>query len=978
MSIQTDGVRAANDGTPSAVSKSSDSSIRTPRDGLSMPNSPVPSSDKQPKPKQMKLGVCAMDRKARSKPMRNILSRLLASGKFEIMIFGDKCILDEDVENWPLCDFLLSFHSDGFPLDKAIRYVHLRNPICINDLSMQKVFWDRRVVLAILDHIGVRTPPRIEVDRDGGPAIDKRLSDIVFRDLGIRLDAPRPKSQLTYDEDKVEAGGKVIHKPFVEKPASGEDHNVYIYYSSKRGGGGRRLFRKIGNKSSELDPDLSLPRTDGSFVYEQFMDVENAEDIKAYTLGPHFVHAETRKSPAVDGVVRRNTDGKELRYVTELTDDEKDMASKIATAFRQNVCGFDLLRANGKSYVIDVNGWSFVKGNDFYYDKCAEILERFCTDQSARPKPMKTPSQARVAEPNAKDKSWVLKGAVSTFRHADRTPKMKLKFNIKGSWSWSAPFIDLLQGRRDEIILRADEQLQFIADAAKEAMQHPEADQEMLASLNKILQAKIGVAGTKAQLKPTFHGDKCEKLNIIVKWGGEFTHAGRYQSRDLGANMREDYAILNPSLLDNLSICSSSERRAIATAEIYASSLLNHKTSTHTSAEPHQMTIRKDLLDDSNAAKEPMDAVKKRLKVLLRPGEYKRPEFAMAWRVPDVEPQQVVQETVELLRYHRKVMRENWAKLDVEDIQSRWCCSEYPALWKERWDKIFVEFCDVEPEKFDPSRISELYDSIKYDALHNQIFLETIFTPSSQHESLHGGDGTPGHGTSALNAPLKLKELYEKAKILFDYIAPAEYGIEKAEKLQIGVLTSWPLLKQVLEDLETARTSESGYAAFYFTKESHIQTLVNLVLLSDLPIVMPQLPELDYMSYITFELYERIKNDAKEFSIRIALSEGAHSLPLDASLDAKHALSVQPRRVLTNHIPFPQAYETLQQYAESTLYKKSSSTFEGMLPVEGDELFSGLKHELVQIIDMDFSHARPHSVASNHDGTASETSSIAG
>lgn len=1072
-----------------------------------------------------KIGVCALDSKARSKPSRNILNRLIANGEFEVIVFGDKVILDEDVENWPICDFLISFFSDGFPLDKAIAYAKLRKPFCVNDLPMQTILWDRRICLQILNKLNVPTPDRVEVNRDGGPKVKSAdIAQRVYEKTGLKVQLLGEEPEVPYREPVVEmlddgdticVDGKKLSKPFVEKPTDGEDHNIHIYYPKSQGGGGRRLFRKVNNKSSEKDETLTIPRCitepGSSYIYEQFLKVENAEDVKAYTVGPDYCHAETRKSPVVDGVVKRNPNGKEVRYVTSLGKEEAGMASRIAEGFGQRICGFDLLRVGDKSYVIDVNGWSFVKDNNDYYDKAAQILKSMFirekmrweqkyavseSDESAadgqpdvpphrkgtmsghrnalksvlrspsvsklrdfnhrhskpvagspdlsgttsplvsppsfeKQLPTRTPtiptSQSEILPPPAmvQDKQelepresvsddniepvpapasksqWKLKGMVAVIRHADRTPKQKFKFTFH-----TKPFVDLLKGHREEVLLVGQAALSSVQDAVKLALAEGEEDRNKLLTLQNALAKKGSWPGTKVQIKPMFRKPKKEelpaelqdeailnsdaenkkggkkegkkeknsgdtsneklrapdhqrsesmsdvtlsrisaaennlvldKLQLVMKWGGEPTHSARYQATDLGEQMRNDLLLMNRDALKDVSVFSSSERRVNTSAQIFASSFLDQKE-----LAPDFISIRKDLLDDSNAAKDEMDKVKKKLKGLLRQGKQAPEQFA--WPKDGTpEPYIVVRSVVELMKFHRRVMRHNFtrlategessleklknpqrngsntsldttksnsqdpnAKIDPTKIQSRWCAGEDASLFKERWEKLFDEFTDA--EKVDPSKISELYDTMKFDALHNRQFLEWVFTPTSEivddeaiasgalkrtassdlreeFTQTHNGlapsndqkdeavddkpeskdnKGSIGHRlgvrrksqsaaaslksvqasmsnkTSAhpesyfslftgnateskvkVDARLeKLRELYRFSKVLFDYIGPQEYGMLDSEKLEIGLLTSLPLLKEIVKDLE-----ECPYIYCYNVKENMLTPL---------------------------------------------------------------------------------------------------------------------------------------------------------
>lgn len=55
---------------------------------------------------------------------------------------------------------------------------------------------------------------------------------------------------------------------------------------------------------------------------------------QVYTVGPDYAHAEARKSPALDGKVERDSEGKEVRYPVMLSAMEKLVARKVCLAFK--------------------------------------------------------------------------------------------------------------------------------------------------------------------------------------------------------------------------------------------------------------------------------------------------------------------------------------------------------------------------------------------------------------------------------------------------------------------------------------------------------------------------------------------------------------------------------------------------------------------------------------------------------------------
>ncbi|XP_077795353.1 inositol hexakisphosphate and diphosphoinositol-pentakisphosphate kinase 1 isoform X5 [Macaca mulatta] len=854
--------------------------------------------DEVPPEPQIIVGICAMTKKSKSKPMTQILERLCRFDYLTVIILGEDVILNEPVENWPSCHCLISFHSKGFPLDKAVAYSKLRNPFLINDLAMQYYIQDRREVYRILQEEGIDLPRYAVLNRDP---------------------AQPDECNLIEGEDQVEVNGAVFPKPFVEKPVSAEDHNVYIYYPSSAGGGSQRLFRKIGSRSSVYSPESSVRKT-GSYIYEEFMPTDGT-DVKVYTVGPDYAHAEARKSPALDGKVERDSEGKEIRYPVMLTAMEKLVARKVCVAFKQTVCGFDLLRANGHSFVCDVNGFSFVKNSMKYYDDCAKILGntimRELAPQFQIPWSIPTEAEDIPIVPTTSGTMMELRCVIAIIRHGDRTPKQKMKMEVKHP-RFFALFEKHGGYKTGKLKLKRPEQLQEVLDITRlllaELEKEPGGEIEektgKLEQLKSVLEMYGHFSGINRKVQLTYypHGVKASNegqdlqrealapsLLLVLKWGGELTPAGRVQAEELGRAFRcmypggqGDYAgfpgcgllRLHSTFRHDLKIYASDEGRVQMTAAAFAKGLLALEGElTPILVQMVKSANMNGLLDsDGDSLSSCQHRVKARLHHILQQDAPFGPEdydqLAPTRSISLLNSMTIIQNPVKvcdqvfaLIENLTHQIRERMQ--DPRSVDLQLYHSETLELMLQRWSKLERDFRQ-KSGRYDISKIPDIYDCVKYDVQHN------------------GSLGLQGTA-----------ELLRLSKALADVVIPQEYGISREEKLEIAVGFCLPLLRKILLDLQ--RTHEDEYSRgvlspgrhvrtrLYFTSESHVHSLLSVFryggLLDETQDAQWQraldylsaISELNYMTQIVIMLYEDNTQDPlseERFHVELHFSPG--------------------------------------------------------------------------------------------------------
>lgn len=573
----------------------------------------------------------------------------------------------------------------------------------------------------------------------------------------------------------------------------------------------------------------------------------------------------------------------------------------------------DIFRANGKSYVCDVNGFSFVKNSNKYYDDTSKILGNMILRNLA-PKlnlPWAIPFQ--LDDPPVVSttigKMMELRCVTAIIRHGDRTPKQKMKVEVR-----HPKFFEIFEKydgyKKLSIKLKKPKQLQEVLDIARYLLNEIQVnkghDKELeekqgkleqlktvlemyghFSGINRKVQMKYQPYGKPKESSGDENGESSASLMLIVKYGGELTPAGRVQAEELGKMFRCMYpgsAPQNDSNSDecglgllrlhstfrhDLKIYASDEGRVQMTAAAFAKGLLALEGElTPILVQMVKSANTNGLLDNDCESSKFQNLAKSKLHQLMQINRELTPEerqkinpcnsTSLNQALDFVKnPYQCCAHVLKLI--HNLVELVDVKKDDAKTKDSLLYHQESWDLMRRRWGKIEKDFYNKSSSVYDISKIPEIYDAIKYDLCHNQ---HTLQFPEAE-------------------------ELYVYSKNLADIVIPQEYGLTAEEKLTIGTGICTPLLRKIKADLqrnieepeESVNRLNPQYShgvsspgrhvrtRLYFTSESHLHSLLTvlrhgqLLPLSDYQWrramdYVSMVSELNYMSQIVVMLYE--------------------------------------------------------------------------------------------------------------------------
>jgi len=502
-----------------------------------------------------------------------------------------------------------------------------------------------------------------------------------------------------------------------------------------------------------------------------------------------------------------------------------------------------------------------------------------------------------------------------------------------------------------------------------------------------LAKSKISGLTRKLQMKPLewVGGDddkqggplRACRVQLILKWGGALTPLGEAQAKWLGESLRHDLypdpngggvLRLHSTFRHDLKIKTSDEGRVMKTAAAFTKGMLELEgslipilvslvESKKTDVEMLEQSGNKEVeMELSKCKKELNTALQVDAELTLEDISALSPAGNNSVRKALCDlgnPRRIllrmytlIKELVEQLRtVSRDVM-------SGTILAPNLYMAETPLLMLDRWEKLLDDFYILKKGTFDLTKVPECHDMIRYDLEHN-----------------------------AQRLPLRrMKELYNYSKTFSDAYTAQEYGMTIEAKRIIGAKMCSTLLKKIKDDLDLGCRPEGGLGEddthqdmryrldpshlddldinsvgrhvrtrLYFTSESHLHTLLNVLRYhvgsSEISVideqgeqVLTNTDEICYLTHIVIRVFEKTNvpvEDPSRFRVELSFSPGVDRPPeglSDACGDPNRAGDVTTAPPLpsmvhvasTNSIKSTASASLREETAGTTQYKEAA------------------------------------------------------